>query len=105
MNAWEDVQWRHEIAKETIRRLRETADLLDSGSHERALFSRDAVDEWRGPSRSHFDQAVEQILVRSMRLAADLRHAADQIQRADQRADEEQHARVIERQRLGGMYR
>jgi hypothetical protein len=93
MANYSDIQWNHTIAEETVTTLRQTARLLDEVAHERAYTSRDATDEWRGHYRAEFDHYLEQILNRTMRLSADFRDIADQIEVANRRAYEERQRR------------
>ena len=97
MNEFDDLHWDQPVAEETIAALRRVANILDVATHERAYGSRDATDEWHGRYRDEFDHLLEQLLNRSMRLAADFRDVADQIALANQRVLEERQHRQQQR--------
>jgi hypothetical protein len=96
---WNNVRWDWGAANAASSALRHNAVRLDTTAHQRGLVAGEAQAQWRGRYRSEFDVALQGMLQGAYGLAAEMRDAASRIDRASQRAYDEQRHRERERER------
>lgn len=96
---WNNVVWDWGAAAAAAQELRRMADRLDQSAEERRQLAGVAQAEWRGRYRDEFDVDLEKMLREAGNLAAELRAAADRIDRASEDARQEQARRERDRAR------
>lgn len=93
-----DVQWNHAAAGAASAALRRAAAMLRQTADERSKAAHRAMAEWRGGEREKFELRLRTLLDEAEQLAAKYLRAAALIERASERAREEQRRREYERE-------
>ena len=96
---WNDVRWNWAAANAAADALRRGAAQLDSTTGVRNVYAGAARGEWRGPFRDKFDGDLSWMVNNAHSLAAEMRSAADRIDRASDDARQEQTRRERDRER------
>ena len=96
---WNDVHWDYGAAREAAAALRRAADLIEGMTADRRHAAAAAQADWQGRHRERFDGELDRMVSQAHDLAHECRLAADRIDRATDRARDEQHHRERERER------
>lgn len=96
---WNDVRWNWAAANAAADALRRGAAQLDNTTGVRRVYAGNAQTEWRGLFRDQFDGDLGWMVNNALSLAAEMRAAADRIDRASDDARQEQSRRERDRER------